>query len=569
MKVIIIGGVAGGATAAARLRRLDEKSDITIYERSGYVSYANCGLPYYIGDVIENKNLLTLQTPNSFKSRFNINVKVNHEVININRINKLVIVRNLETDDVFTDNYDKLIISTGGKAIIPNIYKNIENLFTLKTIEDTFEIKSFINNKKNSNVLIIGGGFVGLEMAENLSGLNMNVSILEKGTQLFKDVDYEIASFIHSKFRGNGIKLLLNDEIVTVKNIDNKIKVEFKNNKTSIYDFVILSIGVKPESELALKAGLDVTDSGAIKTNNRMQTFDENIYAVGDVTEKEDLITSENKLVNLAGSANKQGHIAADNICGIDNYYKGTNSSSIIKIFEMTIACTGINEKEAKRLNLNYEKILLSPASHATYYPGSKVMTIKALYEKKSLKILGAQIVGYDGVDKRIDVLSTAIFGKLKITDLKDLDLAYAPPYSSAKDPVNLIGYIADNIENGLVKHFYYEDLEGLRKREDVILLDTRTLLEYNDGHAEGFIHIPLDDLRSRINELDKNKKIYVMCQSGLRSYMATRILVQNGFDAYNLSGGFRIYKSIQTEEEMHNEIYHCGIEKKELKKVR
>lgn len=569
MKVIIIGGVAGGATAAARLRRLNENADITIYERTNYISYANCGLPYYIGDVIKNKNSLTLQTPNSFKTRFNVDVKVNHEVISIDRNKKQVTVRNLETLKEFNDSYDKLIIATGAKSIIPDIFKGVNNVFTLKTVEDAFKLKSFIDNNKCKNVLIVGGGFVGLEMAENLVNCDINVSVLEKSNQLFNNVDVEIASFIHSKLRSKNINLLLNNEIINIKNNNGKIEVEFKNKITKTYDIALLSIGIKPESDLAYQSGLELNDNGAIKTNNLMQTSDENIYAVGDVTEKEELLTQQKTFVNLAGPANKEAHIAADNICGIDNYYKGTYRSSIIKLFDLTVAYVGINEKEAKKLGLKYEKIILSPVSHATYYPNALVMTIKVLYEKNTLRILGTQIVGYDGVDKRIDVISTAMFGKLKITDLKDLDLAYAPPYSQAKDPINLIGYIADNIEKGLVKHFYYDDLDDLRMKKDVILLDTRTVLEYNNGHANGFMNIPLDELRNRINDLNKNKDIYVMCQSGLRSYIATRILVQNGYKAYNFAGGYRVYNSIYSEEEMAKETYDCGAEKKVLKKVR
>ena len=560
MKVIIIGGVAGGASAAARLRRLDEKAEIVIYERTGFISYANCGLPYYIGEVIKEESNLTLQTPESFFRRFNINVNVNHEVIDINPKEKIIKVKNLLTGLEFIDNYDKLIISTGATPNVPDYYIEDERIFTLRTVEDTLRIKEYVDNHKPHRAIIIGGGFVGLEMAENLKGLGMDVTVIERNNQLLSSIDYDMSSFLHSYLRSNGINLVLNTNIKELSVLDKEITVNTLDNCAFKADLVLVSTGVKPESYLAKKAGLKLGIKGSIKVNSKMETSVSDIYAVGDVVELKHYITKEETVVSLAGPANKEGRIAADNIYGINSEYKGSQNSSIIKIFDLIVATTGINETQAKINNIAYEKIILSPLSHASYYPDSKLLTIKFLFRKDTLDILGAQILGYDGVDKRIDVIATAIRGGLKATDLKDLDLAYAPPFSSAKDPINMIGFIADNIESGIVKQFYYEDIKRLRG-EDVILLDTRTIMEYKRAHAEGFMNIPVDDLRNNLHQLDHTKRIYVMCQSGLRSYIATRILVQNGFDAYNFAGGFRLYNSIFNEELLAKTSYPCGME--------
>jgi len=567
MKIVIVGGVAGGASAAARLRRLNEKAEIIIFEKSSYISYANCGLPYYIGDIIKDESKLTLQTPESFFSRFRINVKVNHEVIDINPEKKEVTVSNLIKGVIFKESYDKLILAPGAKPIKPDFYKEDKRIFTLRTVEDALKIKSYITRNNPKSASIIGGGYVGVEMAENLKRIGLNVSIIQLDNQILNIIDNDMISFVHSTIKANNINLLLNskveDLIIKEKEIEVKINNILNGSNISINsDIVICAIGVIPDSKLAKLAGLDLGIKGAIKVNNKMQTSNPDIYAVGDVVEIKNYITKEEALISLAGPANKQGRIAADNICLVNSNYEGALGTSIIKVFDLTVACTGINEKECERQGLNYEKVILSPVSHASYYPESKVLTIKVLYEKESLMILGAQIVGYDGVDKRIDIIATAMKAKMKASDLKDLDLAYAPPYSQAKDPINLAGFIVDNIENGLVKQFHYNDLDSLRKRKDVILLDTRTYYEYNNGHAEGFMHIPLDELRDRLSELDDSKKIYVMCQSGLRSYIATRILVQYGYDAYNFSGGYRLYSSIYNNEKLIKEAYECGIDK-------
>ena len=562
MKIVIVGGVAGGATAAARIRRLNEHAEIIIFERSGFISYANCGLPYYIGGVIEDKEDLTLQTPESFFRRFRIVAKVNHEVTDIDVQNKTVKVTDLKTGTSFTENYDKLILSPGAKPILPDFYTENERTFTLRTVEDTLKIRAFVEQKRPKTAVVIGGGFIGLEMAENLAELVIKTTIVQRSNHLLPTVDCDMASFIHANFRHHGVQLLLNTNTNKMSITGEQISLNLDNGSNISADMLVLAVGVTPENTLAKKIGLELGVKGAIKVNAKMETSIPDIYAVGDAVQVKHFITDKDSVISLAGPANKQGRIVADNICGLNSEYKGSQGSSVIKLFDMTVATTGINEQQAKANGIEYEKVILTQNSHAGYYPGATAMTFKLIFEKETYKILGAQIVGYDGVDKRIDVIATAIRAGMKADELKDLDLAYAPPYSSAKDPVNMAGFVVENIKNGIVKQFYYEDIPSLRERKDVILLDTRTPFEYMRGHAEDFINIPLDDLRERLGELDKTKKIYVMCQSGLRSYLATRILTQNGFDAYNFAGGFRLYSSIKNEEMLSKQCYTCGMEK-------
>ena len=562
MKVVIVGGVAGGATAAARIRRLDENAEIIIFERSGYISYANCGLPYYIGGVIEDEEDLTLQMPEGFYRRFRIKAKVGHEVTDIDAKNKTVSVTDLKTGVRFTESYDKLILSPGAKPVLPDFYTEGKRAFTLRTVEDTLKIRAFIEREHPKTAVVIGGGFIGLEMAENLTELGIKTTIVQRGNHLLPTVDCDMASFIHAGFRYRGVQLLLNSSTEKMRVTDDGVLLDISDGQQISADMVLLAVGVAPENALAKRAGLELGLKGAIRVNSKMETSVPDVYAVGDAVQVKHLITEQDAVISLAGPANKQGRIAADNICGLDSEYKGSQGSSVIKLFDMTVATTGINEQQAVASGYEYEKVILTQNSHAGYYPNATAMTLKLIFEKESLKILGAQIVGYDGVDKRIDVIATAIRGRLGADELKDLDLAYAPPYSSAKDPVNMAGFVAENIKNGVVRQFYYEDISALREREDVILLDTRTPFEYMRGAAEGFINIPLDDLRERVGELDRSKKIYVMCQSGLRSYLATRILMQNGFDAYNFAGGFRLYSTVKNEELLSNRCYSCGMEK-------
>ena len=558
MKIVIVGGVAGGATAAARIRRLDENAEIIIFERSGYVSYANCGLPYYIGGEISDKEDLFLQTPEGFWSRFKIDVRTLHEVTKINRERKTVTVLDKNAGNVFEESYDKLILSPGAKPVMPDFCKgDCSNIFTLRTVEDTLKIREFTDNYPIKTAVIIGGGFIGLEMAENLKNRGIDVTVIQKGDHLLNTVDSDIASFIHTNLRTKGINILLN---ANVKSIEKNIVIT--DCKEIPADMVIVSVGVLPENTLAKDAGLALGVKGAIAVSDNMQTSDEDIYAVGDAVEVENFISNDKAVITLAGPANKQGRIAADNICGINSTYKGTQGASVIKLFDMTVASTGMTETQLKLSNIAYEKVILSPLSHAGYYPGATVMTLKVIFEKETYKILGAQAVGYEGVEKRIDVIATAIFAGLTADKLKDLELSYAPPYSSAKDPVNMAGFIIENIKNGIVGQFYYEDIPLLQKRDDVTLLDTRTVYEYMRGHAEGFINIPVDELRERLTELDKSKPVYVMCQSGLRSYLATRILMQNGFDAYNFAGGYRLYGTMYYDEVVSKNAYDCGMEK-------
>ena len=562
MKVVIVGGVAGGATAAARIRRLDEQAEIVVFERSGFVSYANCGLPYYIGDVITDPEELTLQTPESFFSRFRVIMKVRHEVTAIHPNRKTVSVKNLETGENFEESYDKLILSPGAKPTQPRLPGvGLDKLFTLRTVEDTFRIKEYINTHHPKSVVLAGGGFIGLELAENLRELGMEVTIVQRPKQLMNPFDADMASFIHAEVRKHGVKLALGYTVEGFEEKDGGADVLLKDNAPLHADMVVLAIGVTPDTALAKEAGLELGIKGSIVVNDRMETSVSDIYAAGDAVQVKHYVTGEDALISLAGPANKQGRIIADNICGGDSRYLGSQGSSVIKIFDMTAAATGINETNAKKAGLDVDKVILSPMSHAGYYPGGKLMTMKVVFEKETYRLLGAQIVGYEGVDKRIDVLATAIHAGLKATQLKNLDLAYAPPYSSAKDPVNMAGFMIDNIANGTMKQWYLEDFDHLPRDGSAILLDARTPEEYAAGHMEGFRNIPVDELRDRLDEIEPGKPVYVTCQSGLRSYIACRILEANGHEAYNFAGGFRFYDAVVNDRALIEKAYSCGMD--------
>lgn len=543
MKVIIIGGVAGGATAAARIRRLDERAEIVMLERTGYVSYANCGLPYYVGGAIEDEDALTLQSPQSFYARYRVDVRVGHEAILIDRAKKRVRVRDLAAGREYEEGYDKLLLSPGAKPVVPAAAQTDDaRVFTLRTVEDTLALHDFVVGQKLASAVVVGGGFIGLETAENLAERGVKVTLLQRGDHVLASLDRDMACFLHVELVRRGIDLRLNTPFEGLKT-EGGLAVLTKNGAIGA-DLAVIALGVTPDTALAREAGLELGIKGSIVTDAHMRTSDPDIYAAGDAVEVRHFVTGEKTLIALAGPANKQGRIAADNICGVESVYKGSQGSSVIKVFSLTAANTGLNEKAARAVGLDYDKVILSPANHATYYPGAQLMTMKVLFERGSRRILGAQIVGGKGVDKRIDVLATAIRAGVKADELKDLDLAYAPPYSSAKDPVNVAGYMIDNILAGRVKQFFYEDIAALRT-QDVILLDARTRGEYARGHAEGFVNLPLDELRERISELDRRRKVYVMCQSGLRSYLACRILSQNGFDCYNFAGGYRYYAAV------------------------
>ena len=563
MKVVIVGGVAGGATAAARIRRLDEQAEIVVFERSGFVSYANCGLPYYISDVITDPEELTLQTPESFFSRFRVIMKVRHEVTAIHPNRKTVSVKNLETGENFEESYDKLILSPGAKPTQPRLPGvGLDKLFTLRTVEDTFRIKEYINTHHPKSVVLAGGGFIGLELAENLRQLGMEVTIVQRPKQLMNPFDADMASFIHAEVRKHGVKLALGYTVEGFEEKDGGADVLLKDNAPLHADMVVLAIGVTPDTALAKEAGLELGIKGSIVVNDRMETSVSDIYAAGDAVQVKHYVTGEDALISLAGPANKQGRIIADNICGGDSRYLGSQGSSVIKVFDMTAAATGINETNAKKAGLDVDKVILSPMSHAGYYPGGKLMTMKVVFEKETYRLLGAQIVGYEGVDKRIEVLATAIHAGLKATQLKNLDLAYAPPYSSAKDPVNMAGFMIDNIANGTMKQWYLEDFDHLPRDGSAILLDARIPEEYAAGHMEGFRNIPVDELRDRLDEIEPGKPVYVTCQSGLRSYIACRILEANGHEAYNFAGGFRFYDAVVNDRALIEKAMSCGMDK-------
>ena len=563
MKVVIVGGVAGGATAAARIRRLDEQAEIVVFERSGFISYANCGLPYYIGGVIEDPEELTLQTPESFFSRFRVSMRVRHEVTAIHPDKKAVSVTDLETGEVFEESYDKLILSPGAKPTQPRLPGvGLNKLFTLRTVEDTFRIKAYISENHPKSAVLAGGGFISLELAENLRELGMEVTIVQRPKQLMNPFDPDMAAFIHSEMRRHGVKLALGHTVEGFEEKDGGVDVLLKDEAPLHADMVVLAIGVSPDTQLAQDAGLELGVKGSIVVNDRMETSVPDIYAVGDAVQVKHFVTGQDVLLSLAGPANKQGRIAADNICGGDSHYTGSQGSSVIKVFDMTAATTGVNETNAKKAGLDVDTVILSPMSHAGYYPGGKVMTMKVVCEKETYRLLGAQIVGYDGVDKRIDVLATAIRAGLKATELKDLDLAYAPPYSSAKDPVNMAGFMIENIAKGVLKQWHLADVDTLPRDGSVTLLDTRTVGEFDGGHIDGFLNIPVDELRERLGKLDKSKPVYVICQSGLRSYIACRILAGNGFECYNFSGGFRFYDAVMHDRCLIESATACGMDK-------
>ena len=562
MKVVIIGGVAGGATAAARLRRLNETAEIVVFERSGYVSYANCGLPYYIGGVIEEPEALTLQTPESFFARFRVDMRVRHEVTAIHPDKKTVSVKALETGEEYEEHYDKLILSPGASPTQPRLPGvGIGKVFTLRTVEDTFRIKDYIDAHHPKSAVLAGGGFISLELAENLRELGMEVTIVQRPKQLMNPFDPDMAAFIHGEARRHGIRLALGHTVEGFAERDGGVDVLLKDADPLHADMVVLAIGVTPDTVLAKEAGLELGLKGSIVVNDRMETSVPDIYAVGDAVQVKHYVTGQDAVISLAGPANKQGRIAADNICGGDSRYLGSQGSSVIKVFDLTAASTGVNETNAKKAGLDVDTVILSPMSHAGYYPGGKLMTMKVVFETGTYRLLGAQIVGYEGVDKRIDVLATAIRAGLTAIQLKDLDLAYAPPYSSAKDPVNMAGFMVENLASGVVKQFHIDDVSALPHDGSVTLLDSRTPQEYAGGHIEGFQNIPVDELRERLDEVEKGKPVYVICQSGLRSYIACRVLAGYGYEAYNFAGGFRFYDAVTNDRRLTEQSTACGMD--------
>ena len=548
MKVVVVGGVAGGASAAARLRRLDESAEIIMFERGEYISFANCGLPYYIGGEITDRAALTLQTPQSFHSRFHVDVRINSEVTAIDPKAKQVTVCSKDRGE-YTESYDKLILSPGAAPIRPPMEgADNERVFTLRNIPDTYKIRGYVEEQHPKSAVVVGGGYIGVEMAENLKNAGVDVTIVELADHVIAPLDYDMACDVHRYLKEKGVGLILQNGVQSIREEGGALRLTLSDGEIDT-DLVIMAVGVHPDTALAKEAGLELNRRGAIVVDEHMLTSDPDIYAVGDAVEVTDFVTGEKAYIPLAGPANKQGRIAADNICGIPTTYKNTQGSAVLKIFDMTVATTGVNERAAKAAGLDYDKVYTFSNSHASYYPGSTGMSIKTLYEKGTGKILGAQIVGFDGVDKRCDVLATAIRAGMTAKDLTELELCYAPPFGSAKDPVNFVGYVIENTLAGRVKNFFWDDVAKLPRDGSVTLLDVRTDLERENGqYIDGFIHIPVDELRERVGELDKSKPVYIHCRTGLRSYVACCMLAGLGFDCYNLSGGWRLYESILSE---------------------
>lgn len=566
MKTLIIGGVAGGATAAARLRRLDEQAQIVIIERTGYVSYANCGLPYYVGEVITDKRKLTLQSPESFRNRFNIDVRVRQEAVKINREAKTVLIRNLENGAEYEESYDSLILSPGAQAVKPNL-PGIDDrrILTLRTVEDTFAMKQRADElaeQGRKRAVVIGGGFIGMEAAENLIERGFDVTLLQRGNHVMPTLDYDMACEVHAYAREHGLDVRLNQNVngfVADEEAD-ELTVTTASGCKYRTPLVVLAIGVTPETHLAEEAGLELGVKKSIVVDEHMRTSDPAIFAVGDAVQVKNFVTGDDALISLAGPANKQGRIAADVICGRNSSFDGSLGSSVLKLFDMTIAATGLTESAAQRAGIACDKAITSSPSHATYYPGASNMTVKTLFEPETGRILGAQIVGFEGADKRIDVLATAIHAHMTSADLEELDLAYAPPYSSAKDPVNMAGFVIENIRAGLVAQHHWSDVARLQQ-EGSQLLDVRTESEFLRGHIEGAVNIPLDELRGRLKELDPKRTVYVNCHSGLRSYVACRMLAGHGLACSNLSGGYRFYALVQNDAAFDETPTHpCGV---------
>lgn len=548
-KIIIVGGVAGGASTAARLRRLDEEAEILMFEKGEFISFANCGLPYYIGGTIDDRSKLIVQTVEQMNSKFNLDIRYLSEVIKIDKENKKITVKNLKNGDIYEENYDVLVLSPGAQPIKPAIpgIDQCNNLFTLRNIPDTDNIKAYIDNQKPKKAVVIGGGFIGIEMAENLSDRGVSVTLVEASNQVMAPLDIEMVSTIHEHLIDKNVTLILNDAVKGFE--ENGKRILLSSGKRVAADIIILSIGVKPETTIAKAANLAVNDRGAIIVDSYMKTSDPDIYALGDAVEIMDYVNKQPTMIPLAWPANRQGRIVADNICGKNIQYKGSLGSSVAKIFDYTVATTGNNEKTLKKLGIEYKTIHIHPGSHAGYYPGSFPIAFKMLFDPKTGKIYGAQGVGMDGVEKRIDIIATAIKGELTVFDLQDVEVCYAPPYNSAKDPVNMLGFYASNIIEGYVDILQWDEIDKLEKDKSVII-DVREEFELMSGSLENSIHIPLGELRDRLDEIPKDKILYATCQVGLRGYIACRLLEQHGFKCANIDGGIKTYLNVKRAEQ-------------------
>lgn len=554
MKTVIIGGVAGGATTAARLRRRDEYMQIVLLEKGGYISYANCGLPYYIGNVIKEREKLLVQTPEAMKSKFNIDVRIFNEAVKIDPVKKTVLVKNIKTNEEYEEPYDKLVIATGSSPLKPPIDGiDSKHIHTLWTIPNTDEIKKIVYEEKSQKAAIIGGGFIGLEMAENLNHAGIDATIIEAMDQVMAPIDKEMAQLLHENIIQNNVGLILGDGVKSFEEKDNETIIHLNSGKEVTTDLIILSIGVRPNSSLAKDAGLKLNQRGGIVVNGYLQTSNADIYAVGDVIEVENPISGDKTMIPLAGPANKQARICADNIAGDTKIYKGTYGTSIVKVFDLNAASVGLNEKMLNRAGKikgrDYQTVLINQKSHAGYYPESSSLNLKMIFTSDG-KILGAEIIGQSGVDKRIDTIAAVMQMNGDIYDLQRLELAYAPPFSSAKDPVNMLGFAAENILTGLVNFISAAEFDSIIDHNDMTVLDIREDIEYTVYHIPNAYHIPLGQLRSRISELDKSKDIVVYCAVGVRSYNAARILMQNGFKNVKvLEGGTSFYRSMHFKE--------------------
>ena len=560
MKVVIVGGVAGGAGVAARLSRLDEDIEIVMFERGEYISYANCGLPYYVGNVIMDKEKLTLNKPEPFKAKFATDVRMNTEVTKVFEQEKTVEVRDLKTRATYKESYDKLVLAPGAKAIYPSINGIDENkVFTLRTVNDTIKIKEYINVQKPKSAVVVGAGFIGLEMAENLKVLGIDVTVVERAEQIISSIDKDMAGYLQCYLKTSGLNFELNSAVTSFIQEENQYYTVIDNEKKIPSDIVVLAMGVVADTEFLKTSSIELNDKMGIKVNEKMETNIKGIYALGDAVEVINFMTGKPCMIPLAGPANKQGRIVANNICGLEDCYGGTQGSSVIKIFDITVAQTGINERQSIEEKLNYDVAILCPPAHATYYPNQSNIATKVVFEKKTGKILGAQLIGFEGVDKRCDVFAVAIRYGLNAKDLTRLELCYAPPYSSAKDPVNMAGYIIENIVSGLYKQIRIENIEG--NLDKVLLLDVRKVDEYEKGHMDSAINIPLDELRYRFNEIPNDKPIYVICKTGHRSYMACIILAQNGYDCTNVAGGFYFYANVTLGLSNTKAMHSCGVD--------
>lgn len=544
-KILIVGGVAGGASAAARARRLSEDAQIIMFERGSFVSFANCGLPYHIGGDIQDRSKLLLQTPESFLARFNVDVRVMNEVVRINRQDKTVTVKNLLDGTEYQESYDFLLLSPGAAPIVPPI-SGIDNPLThsLRNIPDMDKIIATLKSQNIKHATVVGGGFIGLEMMEAFHQLNIETSLIEMADQVMTPVDREMAGFVHSEIRNKGIDLKLGValEAIEYSETEQNLTLSLNNGDSLKTDILIMAIGVRPETTLAQEAGLQLGELGGIYTNESMQTSDPSIYAVGDAIEEKDFVTGNQTLVPLAGPANRQGRMAADNMLGREETYQGTQGTAICKIFDIAIASTGKNEKALKRDGIHYEKVYVHTASHASYYPGAEIVSLKLLFDPENGTILGAQAAGKEGVDKRIDIIAVAQRAGMTVEQLQHIELTYAPPFGSAKDVINQAAFVASNIMNGDANPIHFDEIDNLQA--DQLLLDVRNPSEREDGnYIKGDINIPVDQLRQRIDELPENKEIVIYCQVGLRGNVAYRQLVNNGLKARNLIGGFRTYK--------------------------